>query len=100
MDNETRALIKEQAISVWLKAEFAVLMERVRRKSNRPLLQTADPEGTLRDLLAVREPVYAEADITVQSENAPHQKVVTGIVDQLRLHVAAGQNGAGEPDGA
>ena len=66
MNAETRARVKELGISVWLKAEPDVLMRRVRKRSNRPSLQTADPEATLRRMLAEREPVYALADITTQ----------------------------------
>ncbi|OYW97146.1 MAG: hypothetical protein B7Z14_18475, partial [Bosea sp. 32-68-6] len=64
MNAETRARIAELGISIWLKAEPDVLMRRVRKRSNRPLLQTADPEATLRRMLAEREPVYALSDLT------------------------------------
>lgn len=83
MDTETRDLIRARAISVWLKADADVLMRRVRRRANRPLLQTADPEGTLRALLAEREPVYALADLAVISHDAPHDAAVTLILDAL-----------------
>lgn len=77
---QTRALLKERALTVWLKADFDVLMERVRRKNNRPLLKTADPDATMRALLDARDPIYAEADVTVTSGVGPHQKVVTQII--------------------
>ena len=63
----TRMRIAELAVSVWLKADLDVLMRRVRKRGNRPLLQTEDPEATMRDLMAVRHPVYAAADVMVIS---------------------------------
>ncbi|SIR02502.1 MULTISPECIES: shikimate kinase [unclassified Bosea (in: a-proteobacteria)] len=88
MNTETRQRVKELAISIWLKAEPDVLMRRVRKRSNRPLLQTADPEATLRSMLAQREPVYALADITIQSRDVPHEAVVDDIVAALERHLA------------
>lgn len=87
MNAETRQRVKDLAISIWLKAEPDVLMRRVRKRSNRPLLQTADPEGTLRAMLAQREPVYALADITIQSRDVPHEAVVDDIVAALERHL-------------
>jgi shikimate kinase len=75
--------VKELGISVWLKAEPDVLMRRVRKRSNRPLLQTADPEATLRRMLAEREPVYALADITILSSDEPHEVVVGETIAAL-----------------
>lgn len=83
MNAETRARVKELGISVWLKAEPDVLMRRVRKRSNRPLLQTADPEATLRRMLAEREPVYALADITILSSDEPHEIVVGETIAAL-----------------
>lgn len=76
MNADTRARIAELGISIWLRADFEVLMRRVRKRSNRPLLQTADPEATMRRMLAEREPVYAQADITLISRDDPHEVVV------------------------
>jgi shikimate kinase len=76
MNADTRARIAELGISIWLKADFEVLMRRVRKRSNRPLLQTTDPEATMRRMLAEREPVYAQADITLISRDDPHEVVV------------------------
>lgn len=87
MNAETRQRVKDLAISIWLKAEPDVLMRRVRKRSNRPLLQTADPEATLRSMLAQREPVYALADITIQSRDVPHEAVVDDIVAALERHL-------------
>lgn len=83
MNAETRERVKELGISVWLKAEPDVLMRRVRKRSNRPLLQTADPEATLRRMLAEREPVYALADITILSSDEPHEVVVGETIAAL-----------------
>lgn len=83
MNADTRARIAEFGISVWLKADADVLMRRVRKRSNRPLLRTADPEGTMRRLLAEREPVYSQADITVISSDDPHEVVVEAALAEL-----------------
>lgn len=83
MNAETRERVKELGISIWLKAEPDVLMRRVRKRSNRPLLQTADPEATLRRMLAEREPVYALADITILSSDEPHEVVVGETIAAL-----------------
>jgi shikimate kinase len=76
MSPETRARIAEVGVSVWLRADFDVLMRRVRKRSNRPLLQNPDPEGTMRRLMETRHPIYALADVTVDSHEIPHDKVV------------------------
>jgi shikimate kinase len=97
MNKETRALIKEKGVSIWLRAEFDVLMRRIsKRKSERPLLQTADPAETLRQLLAEREPSYALADFTIESREVAHDAVVTNIVTALAsfLGTAAPPQGA------
>lgn len=83
MNADTRARIAELGISIWLKADADVLMRRVRKRSNRPLLRTADPEGTMRRLLAEREPVYSQADITVISSDDPHEVVVEAALAEL-----------------
>ena len=63
-------------MSIWLKPDVEVLLARVRKKSNRPLLQTVDPEQTLRRILEERSPTYALADITIESRDGPHESVV------------------------
>jgi shikimate kinase len=80
---ETRTQIVEHGLTVWLKAEPEVLFERVKRRSNRPLLQTNDPEGTLRRLVEERYPVYALADITILSRDVPHEVVVGDVLAAL-----------------
>jgi shikimate kinase/3-dehydroquinate synthase len=83
MAEETRTAVAARAVSVWLKADVETLIGRVRRKSNRPLLAGADPEGALRRLLAAREPVYATADVTVQSRDVAHDDVVAALLAAL-----------------
>jgi len=83
MNEETRAGIAEFGVSIWLRADLDVLMRRVRKRSNRPLLQNADPEGTMRKLMDVRYPVYGQADLTVESHEAPHDRVVVETMKAL-----------------
>nr|WP_320140935.1 shikimate kinase [uncultured Cohaesibacter sp.] len=86
MNEETRALVAERGISVWLKAEFDVLMERVRRRSHRPLLKDPDPEGVMHRLMDERYPVYEMADVVVLSKEAPHDRIVTSVIEALECH--------------
>jgi shikimate kinase len=83
MDPETRALIAAGAVSVWLRAEIDILLQRVMRRDNRPLLKQGDPREILSRLIAERYPVYAKADITVDSTNGPHDVVVRDIMQAL-----------------
>ncbi|HXJ00903.1 MAG TPA: shikimate kinase [Micropepsaceae bacterium] len=83
MDPETRARIKANAISVWLKAPVELLLERVIRKDTRPLLRNTDRRAALERLLKEREPIYAEADITIESDDGPHDTAVKGIIAAL-----------------
>ena len=83
VNTETRKRIARKSISIWLKAVLQILLERVRRRSNRPLLRSADPEPVLRGLIAEREPLYAQADITVTSRNTPHQTIINEILGNL-----------------
>lgn len=80
---ETRALILERTLAVWLDADIATLVERVRRRDHRPLLKDKDPATVLSALAAVRNPVYAEAPIRVNSRQAPHETTVDAIVAAL-----------------
>jgi shikimate kinase len=90
MRPETRAAIRERAVSVWLKADFDVLMRRVRRRADRPLLKAPDPEGVMKRLIAERYPVYAEADITILSRDVAQDVIVEEIVAALARHLALG----------
>jgi shikimate kinase len=83
MDEGTRASIKGRGISIWLRAELPVLLHRVRRRDNRPLLASDDPDKVMRDLMQKRYPIYAEADITVESRDVPHELIVADTVEAL-----------------
>jgi shikimate kinase len=99
MNADTRVAIKAKGVSIWLSAELDVLMRRInKRKNDRPMLQTADPAATLRELLVAREPVYAQADLTVQSREVPHDAIVSEIMTALAAFLnapRAPQQGAG-----
>lgn len=88
MDPDTRTAIKEHGVSIWLKANLRVLMKRVGRRDNRPLLQVDNPETVMKRLMAERNPVYAQADITVESKEAPHDVMVGSIIDALSARLA------------
>ncbi len=79
---ETRENIRRSGISVWLKAEMPLLLRRVLKRDTRPLLQN-DPEGTMQRLMATRYPVYATADITVESRDVPHDTIVNEVIEAL-----------------
>jgi shikimate kinase len=81
---ETRALILERATAIWLDADIDTLVERVKRRGHRPLLKGRDPADVLRGLAAVRNPLYAEAHIHVESRAAPHDATVGAILAKLR----------------
>jgi shikimate kinase len=87
MNAETRALAKAAAVSVWIKADFDLLFARVQRRSNRPLLKTANPRQTLQELIEKRYPTYAEADVTVVSKDVPQDQVATEVIDALIAHL-------------
>jgi shikimate kinase len=87
MNGETRARIRAQGVSVWLKADIDVLLKRVRRRADRPLLKADDPEQVLRRLMDQRYPVYAEADLTVVSREASHEDIVDEVIGQLAGHL-------------
>src|SRR3984885_2608303 len=90
MNADTRAAIKAKGVSIWLSAELDVLMRRInKRKNDRPMLQTADPAATLRELLVAREPAYAQADLTVQSREVPHDAIVSEIMTLLAVFLNA-----------
>lgn len=84
MDPATRAIIRRLGISVWLKADIDLLMARVLKRPTRPLLKTADPRATMERLMKERYPVYAEADVTIESSGGPHETVVQRIVAELK----------------
>lgn len=88
VDPATRERIAGSGISVWLKADHATLMRRVRRRTHRPLLNTPDPDETMRRLMAERHPLYELADITVESREGSHDRVVAEVVGSLETWLA------------
>jgi shikimate kinase len=90
MREETRNLIRDKAVSIWLKADADVIMKRVKRRADRPLLQTEDPAATVRRLLEAREPVYQTADLTIWSRDVPHDRIVDECIDALRARLGLG----------
>jgi shikimate kinase len=91
MRQETRDRIRDKAVSIWLKVDTDVIMRRVKRRSDRPLLQTADPEATVERLIREREPVYGQADVTVWSRDVPHEKIVDECLSALYEKLCAGR---------
>jgi shikimate kinase len=89
MNEETRGAIAEHGISVWLRAELPLLVRRVGKRGNRPLLKGGDPEAVLQNLMTTRYPVYAQADLTVESRDVPHEVIVAEIVERLGQHLGA-----------
>lgn len=96
MNPATRAKIAAAGVSVWLHAEPGILLQRIRRRSDRPLLRTPDPEATVKRLIEERYPVYAQADLVVRSRDVPHEVIVDEIIAALaaRLGLAAAQESA------
>ena len=90
MREETRKRIADKAVSVWLKADLDVIMKRVKRRADRPLLQTADPAATVGRLIEQREPVYRSADLTIWSRDVPHEKIVDECLDALHGWLCGG----------
>ena len=84
MDPATRAAMKQSALTVWLKAPAGVLASRVKKRDTRPLLQDGDLRETIEKLLAIREPVYAQADITLECADESHHSAVDRILAALR----------------
>jgi len=83
MDPDTRARVRSRAVSVWLRADLDVLVRRVARRGNRPLLKQGTPREVLERLMALRHPVYAEADITVDTDDSPAEATVERVIDAL-----------------
>jgi len=77
MDPQTRVLIGQKGISIWLKADIDVLLKRTKRRNDRPLVEK------IKDLLPVREPIYAQADIIIQSRDEPHDTIIDEIMGEL-----------------
>lgn len=98
MRDETRERIRRQAVSIWLKADAEVIMRRVKRRADRPLLKTADPAATIGRLIGEREPFYQQADLTIASRDVPHDKIVDECVDALHGWLCGGTAETISPD--
>ncbi len=96
MNAQTRSAIEQQGISVWLKADIDILMERVSKKQNRPLLKNADPRGVLERLMVERYPVYALADVTVPTRDERKEVITEEVIEALARHLAGGNAIAAE----
>jgi shikimate kinase len=97
MDPRTRAAIREKAISIWLRADLDLLVRRTGRRGDRPLLQVDDPRAKLSELMTTRYPVYAEADLTVDSQDGPPDATLERVLAALDgFEPAAGSNALGE----
>jgi shikimate kinase len=90
MREETRSRIRDKAVSIWPKADADVIMRRVKRRADRPLLQTADPAATVGRLIEEREPVYAHADLTIWSRDVPHERIVDECINALHVRLCGG----------
>jgi shikimate kinase len=86
MSNETRENIQRSGISIWVKADVAVLVRRVSKRSNRPLIEGRDAGTVMKELMEARYPVFATADIVVESRDVPHEVVVEEIIKVLDAH--------------
>ena len=84
IDPETRALMKQRATSIWLKAPLDVLMRRVSKRDDRPLLKQDDPQAVMQRLMEARYAIYAQADLTVETDAGPHEAAVGAIIAALR----------------
>jgi shikimate kinase len=98
MRDETRERIRRQAVSIWLKADADVIMRRVKRRADRPLLKTADPAATITRLIGEREPFYQQADLMIASRDVPHDKIVDECIDALYGWLCGGTGETISPD--
>jgi shikimate kinase len=90
MREETRGHIGSKAVSIWLKADADIIMRRVKRRVDRPLLRTTDPAMTVARLIEEREPVYQCADLTIWSRDVPHEKIVDECIEALHALLCGG----------
>jgi shikimate kinase len=100
MDPATRALILQRTISIWLRADIELLLARVARRNNRPLLKNGDPRVVLTRLIEERYPIYAEADITVESVDGPPEATLAKVLDALAQFIGAPPRPVGAGAGA
>lgn len=94
MREDTRQRVREQAVSIWLSADADVILRRVKRRADRPLLQTADPAATIERLIGERSPAYQLSDITIASRDVPHEKIVDECIEALYHRLCAGGDAA------
>lgn len=87
MREETRKRIHDKSLSIWLDVEGDIILRRVKRRADRPLLQTADPAATIEKLIAERSPVYRLADLTIASRDVVHEKIVDECIDALHAYL-------------
>ena len=97
MREETRNRIRDKAVSIWLKADADIIMRRVKRRADRPLLQTPDPAATVGRLIEEREPTYQHADLTIASRDVPHEKIVDECIDALHARLRGAGAAAEQP---
>jgi shikimate kinase len=94
MDPATRALVKDKTLSIWLKAELDQLLKRIGRRNDRPLLHNVDPRAKLAELIAERYPVYAEADLTVESADGPPDVTVQRVLRAIEAELGGASLGS------
>ncbi len=87
MEPSTRALIRERALAIWLRADLETLVARTSRSHRRPLLEGVDRAAKLEELMAIRHPVYAEADLVVDSLPGPVEQTASAVIAALRQHL-------------
>jgi shikimate kinase len=100
MDAQTREHVRRRGISVWLRADLDLLLARVARRDNRPLLKDGDRRAILARLMEQRHPIYAEADIVVDSIDGPPELTLAHVLDALNRHLAESPPGSAGPDAA
>ncbi len=96
MDAQTRAMIRDHGLSVWLRADLDLLVQRTARRDHRPLLRQGEPREVLGRLMEIRYPVYAEADLTVDSDDSPPDQTTERVLAALRTHLALGDGVAAD----
>jgi shikimate kinase len=94
MREDTRDRIRAKAVSIWLRADAEIILRRVKRRADRPLLQTEDPAETIKQLIEIRYPVYQSADLMVVSRDEPHEKVVDDCIAVLSDHLCRAERTA------
>ena len=86
INDTTRAILKDKALTIWLHGDFETIMERVMRNDDRPLLQVEDPRAKMQELMSARNPIYKQADIHVKIARGPHIRTVNRVLKAIRAH--------------